>query len=145
MLRTVAGVLVGYIATAVLVAVGLVASAFALGPDVVLEPGLYAPSLLYCAVGLGISFIGALLGGFVARKLGGTRTAVLVLALIVVGFGGAMAAGNLGKPAPEPAPRSPGEHDPIKLQSVREPAWLALSQPFVGAVGLLVGGRAWRR
>jgi hypothetical protein len=145
MLRTLAGVLVGYITLAIAVIAGMLGLAAAIGRDNTLEPGRYAPSTSFCVLSLAVSFAAALLGGWVARKLGGTRTAVLILALLVAVLGGGMAAKNLSQPRAEPEPRAENEADSAKLMAMREPEWLVLTNPVLGAFGLLLGGRALRR
>lgn len=145
MLRTVAGVLVGFIAMFATVIALFGAVDVGMDPERLLEPGVYAPGLLVCVLGCGIGLLGAVVGGIVARKLGATRTAVLVLTLIVIALGGTKAVGSLSQQPRQPEARPAGEFDLVKRMKMVEPTWVAMANPVIGAVGLLLGGRAWRR
>jgi MFS family permease len=136
-LRKLLSVVLGYLLMASTVAIARIASAIFLGLDVVLEPGLHAPSATWIALSFAVGIPAAIAGGYVCRRIGRSRmllhafaVAVLLLGLLTAG------AGMLG----EPTPREAGETMSEALRQSRQPLWVALLNPLVGAGGILLGG-----
>lgn len=82
------------------------------------------PTTPYIVVNLILGFAAAFLGGLVAQRIGQDRTAVLILAgiILVMGIAGAVMT---------PADGRQGQ-----------PLWYLWTLPILGAAGVVIGGRA---
>jgi hypothetical protein len=129
----------------------------ALGSDFAFEPGSSRVTPGWLAVALPLSFAGAVIGGLIAAGLsrppGGKPVAVLAVIVLVLGLFTAFS--QLAKPAPpEPGVEQEilegevGTSDWSAMQAAsraRQPIWYTFLLPWVGAAGLLVGGRLYRK
>ena len=90
------------------------------------------------------SLIAAMIGGFVCSRISGPG-ALKVLAALLVVLGILLALPALD-PANDPRPlvRPPDTPRLIALTNSRQPPWAAMTFPFVGAIGVLIGGRGKR-
>jgi hypothetical protein len=143
MLRTIAGVVLGYIAMALLVFLLFSASYLALGTDNVFLPGSYQVSLLWVALSIVVSFAAALVGGYVAAAVSRGTRAALALACVVLILGILFAIPALGQP--DPGPRAGDVGNFVAMQNARPPSWTLLLNPIIGAAGVLVGSRLRKR
>jgi hypothetical protein len=91
------------------------------------------------AYSLVISFVGAVLGGFIVRRIGRSMIGVVVLAILCLIGGAANAIGQMYKP--EPHARGSGTTIMEAVQQRKEPTWYTLLIPLVGVVGVMIGGR----
>lgn len=142
MMRTVGGVLAGYVAMALIVFACLTAAYLGMGAERAFRPGVYDVSMLWAVVSIVIGFLAAWVGGWVARKIARSRRGPQALAAVVVVLGLALAIPTLGGGLPEAPPRTGAPANMAAMQQARTPAWLALLNPVIGALGVLVGGRA---
>ncbi len=142
MLRSILGVVAGFIVMSVLVMVLFLALAFSLGADGVFQPGSFKATAMVDFASLGISLIAALIGGWLCSLIARKRTPVLVLAGAVLVFGLISAVMNVSKP-------EPGLRDPtLKPFEVMEQArakskdtnWVGFCFPLIGAAGIMLGG-----
>lgn len=143
MLRKILGVIAGYIVTAICIILFFTCAYLAMGADQAFKPGLYVPSNRWIVVSIILGFIAAVIGGYVSALIGKSGAApilagaVLVLGLIV----GIM---TVLTPATNET-RSGAVSNFEAMQKAQEPAWLALLNPFVGATGVIVGGKLRKR
>jgi hypothetical protein len=142
MLRRIGGVVLGYITMAAVVFIGLTAAWYALGADRAFRPGVYDVSTLWIALSLVIGFVAALLGGIVVRRISRSVGATYALALLVIVLGVASALPMMVDEPVASAVRTgvPGMTE--AMRQARTPLWVMLLQSLIGAVGVLVGGRA---
>ena len=143
MVRTIAGVALGYIAMALLVFLLFSAAYLALGTDNVFLPGSYQVSLLWVALSIVVSFAAALVGGYVAAAVSRGTRAALALACVVLILGILFAIPALGQP--DPGPRAGDVGNLVAMTNARPPSWTLLLNPIIGAAGVLVGSRLRRR
>ncbi len=141
--RSILGVVVGYVATVVVVLVGISLTWVVLGGE-----GSFAgegpfPSTAWIASALVFGLIAAFVGGLVARKLGRSGMAVKILVGIILVLGGITALmaeaayakrDPVDKPVAEMSLLEAGEH-------AKNPTWYNWVIPLIGASGALVGGR----
>lgn len=140
MIRSIAAVILSYIAMAVLIIVVFSAMWFGLGPDRLLVPGTWKGNLFLCIAAPGLTLLAGLFGGWMCAKIArGKRGPVIALATVVFVLGGAMAFVTLQKPEPT-GPREPGMSVQQIMEKGREPAWVAISNPIIGAAAVLIGG-----
>jgi hypothetical protein len=140
--RLIAAVVLGYLAMALAVFAGLSVAYLGLGADRAFRAGVFDVSTLWAFTSLVVGFGAALLGGWVARRMDRTARGPRALAGLVVVLGIALALpALLGEPAALTA--RAGTLGPFEaMQQARTPLWLMLLNPVVGAVGVLLGGRA---
>ena len=142
MWRKVAGVVIGYLAMAMLVIVSMIAAQWLLGRDFVLEKDSLVPSAKWCWLQLALGAISAILGGFVAAKIGRQHFVVLWLAGLCFVFGLINAAATIFVPALLlPADQVPADMTLAELTPyIKQPGWFAIILAFLGPVGILIGG-----
>jgi hypothetical protein len=139
MLRSIVAVVVAYVAIAVLVMGLFTALWFGLGPDRLLVPGEWKGNLLITIAAPGITVLGGLFGGWLCAKIGRARGPVIALACVVLALGILMCYFTLQKPLPT-GPREPGLTVQQIMEKGREPTWVAVSNPIIGAAAVLLGG-----
>jgi len=142
MLRAILAVIVGYVAMAVAVFGTFTGAYLILGADGSFRPGSYEPSGLWLVVSFVLGFGAALLGGTVCRAIARSHKPVAILAVVVVALGALSAIPMLLASGAEPAVRTGDVGNIEAMQNARTPLWVALSNPIVGAVGVLLAGRA---
>lgn len=150
MLRTVAAVVVGYLTTAVWAFLSLSLAWVILGAGFAFAGDGPRISTGWTLVMLVLSLIGAVLGGWVASIIGrGPRAAVvLAVVILVLGFAMAIYSQTLNREAEglqALAGRSPADIPMLEATSVAvPPAWYEFLLPLVGAAGAVYGGRLRR-
>lgn len=142
MLRTVGGVVLGYLVMAVLVFGGLSAAWALMGAERAFLPGVYDVSPLWIATSIVLGFGAALIGGVVVRRIAGTTNATRALALLVVVLGVAMVLPVLTADVASVAIRTGAPSMFEAMGLARTPTWVMLLNPVIGAIGVLVGGGA---
>jgi hypothetical protein len=144
MLRTIGAVVLGYLGMALAVFAGLSAAYLVMGADRAFRPGVYDVSTLWAVTSIAIGLCAALFGGWLSRKVGHTANAPRALAALVVVLGVLIAL-----PALSDAAAAGVRSDSVgvfeAMQYAHTPAWLLLLNPLIGALGVLVGGRALAR
>ena len=143
MLRAIIGVIVGFITMAVLVMVGFAAVYSALGADRVFQEGAWAVTGQWISLTSGVGLIAAIAGGVlcaVIAQRGSMAPAALIVVIVVLGVGeaaykhGVVYKGEL-----------PPREDEITMaqatNNAREPLYVSLLNPVIGAVGVFLGSR----
>jgi hypothetical protein len=144
MLRSIAAVVVTYIAMTVLIIAAFSALWFGLGPDRLLQPGTWKGNMLISIAAPGITGLAGLFGGWMCAKIGRARGPVIALAALVLVLGLVTAYFTLQKPEPT-GPRESGLTPQQIMEKGREPAWVAISNPILGAGTILIGGLSMLR
>ena len=144
MLRPVLAVVVAYIAMNALILGGfaallIAALLFGPGPDRLLRPGSWQGGVSLTVAAPGITLGAGLLGGWFCATIARRRAAVIAMAALVLLLGGLTAVFTLQKPAPT-GPREPGLTVAEFREKGREPTWLVLLNPVLGAAAVLAGG-----
>lgn len=139
-MRGILSVVVGYVAMFVVVAVSFGVAYGALGVESVFEPGSFEPSGTWLMVMFVVSIVAAVAGGFVAALIARNPKPPLVLAGLVLLFGLIMAVPPMLSDDP-PAVRSADLSGREAMQQAKQPIWVALLTPFIGAGGVLIGAR----
>jgi hypothetical protein len=142
MVRTIGSIVVGYLAMALVVFAGLTLAYLVVGPDRAFRPGVFDVSPLWVAISIVVGFGAAFLGGWLARRISGTVRGPQLLAGLVVILGLALALpALLGDPAAA-GMRADALGPFDAMMQAQTPLWLMLLNPVIGAIGVLVGGRA---
>lgn len=142
MLRTGGGVILGYIVIAAFVFVSFSLLYVAMGPDRAYQPGTYEVSGLWVVVSFVLSFIAAVLGGWVCVLVARTQLGPQILAAAILLFGLVLAVMELGStPADLPTVRDASVGVMEAMRNSRNPTWINFVTPFVAVVGILAGAR----
>lgn len=139
MLRSIVAVVATYIVMSVLIVGAFMGLWFGLGPDRLLLPNSWKGNLLLCIAAPAITVLAGLFGGWMCAKIARGRKPVIVLAGLVFVLGMIVAYSTLQKPFPAD-PREPGLTMQQLMEKGREPTWLALLNPIIGAAAVLAGG-----
>jgi hypothetical protein len=148
MLRAIAAVIAGYLAMAIAVFVTLTLAWVALGPGFAFKAGTTEVTFGWIAINLPLSFVCALLGGWVAAKIARRPGPVKALAAVILVLGLGMAVAHLfvdsSAASEEAADRVTQEEEVSTFEAASEaiqPPWYNFLLPFLGAAGVLLGGR----
>jgi hypothetical protein len=144
MLRSILGAVAGYAAMFLVVFLTFSGAYLAMGANRAFQPGSYEVSALWIGVSFVLSLIAALVGGVVAVSIGrGMRAAsILVGVALILGL---LLAGAQLTATPVPTVRAGDVANLDAMNQARQPHWVALVNPLVGASGALLGARWARR
>jgi hypothetical protein len=142
--RLILGVVAGYLAMAVVIFVVVWGAYLALGADRAFQAGSYSTSGLWIAISLVLSLVAALVGGGVCAVLARDARGPKALAVFVLLLGLAFAVPVLTARDAGSEPRPAGEPALTAMQKAHQPKWVAVATPFLGAAGVLAGGRRRR-
>ncbi len=145
MLRSILGVVLGYLVIGVLVFGTLTGLYLAIGADKAFEPGTYDVSMLWIVASTALGLLAAVVGGFVCAKISRSQRAAfaLVAVVIVLGVLGAASQGMVAKP--DPGLRTGDVPNMDAMMKSETPAWVAWSNPVIGTLGVLIGARLGKR
>jgi hypothetical protein len=141
MFRAFGGLVVGYIAMAIFVAVVYIGVFLALGVERAFQPDSYEVSTLWLVISTAISLGGAILGGYVCAAIGKSMRACQALAAIVVILGLLLCLPAMKRGSNGPNVRAGGIPDLETMHLGVAPLWSHLLTPVLGAVGVLLGAR----
>ncbi len=139
MLRSILAVIASYIVMSILVVGLFMGLWFGFGPNRLLQPGSFEGNMLITIAAPAITILCGLFGDWMCVKIARGTRPVIVLAGIVFSLGLLMVYFTLQKPFPT-GPRDPNMTVAELIKKGREPAWVALSNPILGAAGVLLGG-----
>ena len=120
--RAVLAVLAGYLVMAVVVVVATAAAFLFIGVDRAFRLASFHLSALWLVTFFAFSFVAAILGGLVCRRIGGPKAGNVLAVVVFV----------LGMTILAPA---------VVMRDASQPLWATLSFPIIGAVGALIGAR----
>jgi small-conductance mechanosensitive channel len=142
MARKILSVILGYVVMFVFIFVLFTVLYLLLGSNGSFKPGLYQPSLLWLALSTPLAFVAAVGGGYVCAALARGGRAPLALAALVLVLGILSAVPVFMSPQTD-AVRTSDVTNTEAMMKAKEPAGVALTNPLLGAAGVLVG--AWFR
>ena len=140
--RAIAAIVAGYMTMFAFVFVTFSLAYLGMGAERAFTPGSYAVSGTWILVSFVLSFLAALTGGVVCRRLGRTRKPVLALAALVVVLGAIMAVPAFNAPRDVTTMQRTGDVPNMEaMQKALPPAWVSALTPLVGALGVLLAAR----
>ena len=143
--RAIVSVVVGYVAMFAAIFLAFSGLYLVLGQDLSFRPGSYEPSVLWTAVSFALGAGAAVLGGYVCARIARSATPPRVLAGVVLVIG-LLSAVPVLMAAATPAEARTGEVGNLDaMMKAKQPAWVAVANPFVGLAGVLLGARLRRR
>jgi hypothetical protein len=142
MLRTIGGVVIGYVVLALFVFATFSLTYLLLGADGAFLPGSYTVSTLWLLISFVLGLIGAVLGGYVCASIAKNSRAPIILAGIVLVLGLLLAIPVLTAPSEAgPQAREGNVGNMEAMQKAKQPGWVAIVNPIVGAIGIMIGAR----
>ena len=150
MVRALAAVILGYLGMALWVMMALGIAWQLLGEDFAVDPQTNRATAAWIALNLPLSFLGALLGGWLTASIARAKadSAVRALASLVVVLGLAMAFTTTFRDDSTPQVaedvEQPSSADSTMMQA-EQPVWYTFLVPFVGLAGVMIGGTIRRR
>ena len=145
MVRSILAVVAGYATLALVIFVTFTALYLVLGADRSFEPGSYDASTLWVATSFPLGVAASVAAGYVCAALARGGRAPQVLAGLVLVLGLLFAIPVL-RAADNALPARAGDVPNMEaMQQARQPKWVALVNPFIGAVGVPVGAGLRRR
>jgi hypothetical protein len=140
MARLIAAVLAGYATMAVAIMVAFGIAFKLLGIDQLFTPGTYDAAAGWIALSFALGFLGAIAGGWVCSRIAGGPTAPRWLATFVLVLGlfyalPVMLKDDPARGGPRPAEASMSD----AMSHAKQPVWVALLNPLVGAMGVVIG------
>ena len=140
MLKSIVGVIVGYVAMFSVAFAAYSAAYLGLGTERVFEPGTYALSSMWIGLVIAITLIAGLIAGLTCAAISKNRTAGLVLALIVFVLSLVFELPNIMKDH-TPVARTGDVSNLEVMEKGQAPAWLCILIPFLGGAAVLMGTR----
>jgi hypothetical protein len=144
MLRAILAVIAGYVTMAATVLVTFTGTYAVLGAEGSFRPGSYEVSSTWIVASFVLSLVAAILGGLVCRSIARAPRPVTALVVLVLVLG-ALSAIPVWMSSGAPLEARVGEVGNFEAMSkARQPLWVALVVPLVGAAGVMLGGRRSR-
>ena len=140
MLKSILGVIVGYIVMAILSFAIYTCAYLGLGVERVFEAGSYDVSTIWMVIMIVLSLIGGILGGLICAAISKSKGACMAFAGIVLALGLIVAIMTKMKDHPDTA-RSGDVPNFQAMQMAQTPTWLCLLTPVLGAAGVLFGAK----
>ena len=143
MLRAILGVIIGYIAMFILIAVCFTIAYLIMGTEGAFREGSFEPSMSWNVLTIIVGIVAAIIGGIVCAVIArrGSK-APMILAIIVLILGLLMAIPVMMEPGEDQPAAREGELSNFEAMSeARQPVWIALLNPLTGAVGVTIGAR----
>ena len=142
--RAIVSVVVGYVTMFAAIFLAFSGLYLLLGQDRSFRPGTYEPSVLWTAVSFALGLLASVLGGYVCARIARAATPPKVLAGVVLVIG-LLSAIPVLMAAATPAETRTGEVGNLDaMMKAKQPAWVAVANPFVGLAGVLLGARLRR-
>lgn len=146
MVRSVLGVIAGYILMLVLQVATFMIVYTIVGANWSFKPRAYQASTRWTLMQFAVVLITAAIAGFVCALISRSGKAPLALAGVVLLLGLALAT---TKVMTQPADTHEVRFGPVSnmeaMQKARHPAWVIFLGPFIGAAGVVIGGKLKRR
>ena len=140
MLRNILGVIGGYLLMFLFVFITFSLLYLILGTEGAFQPGAYDVTITWLIASIILSIIAAVLGGLVCVIIAKNQKAGTILAVVVLVLGLAMAIPVLL--APDSNTERTSDVDGMQAMSMaKQPIFIALLNPLIGAVGVLYGSR----
>jgi amino acid transporter len=137
MLRSIAGVIVGYAVISLFFLATFSGVYFALGVERIFQSDSYEVSTLWLVLSAAISLFGSALGGYVCAAISRSKRACELFAAIVLIILVLFCIPKMRDPNPHVRAGDVAFMDAMRLTQM--PFWMHVLNPILGAVGVLLG------
>jgi hypothetical protein len=146
MARSILAVIASYILMFILTFITFSCMYIVLRADGSFKPGTFESSNLWMGTAFVASFVIAVIAGFVCAAIARGGKAPLVLAIVVFVLGLLLAVPSLVAKRTNAGLIRVGDVPMMEaMQKAQEPDWAPFALPFIGAGGVLIGGKLKRR
>ena len=146
MLRSVLGVIVGYLVMFILQVFAFMTIYTLMGADWSFKPASYEASTAWTAMQFSVILVTTIIAGLICAAIAKGDKAPLALAAVVLVLGLALASASTAlRPADTHEVRTGNVPNMEAMNKARHPAWVIFLGPFIGAVGVVIGGKLKRR
>ena len=146
MARTIIGVIVGYVVMFVLVFATFTCVFLLMGTEWSFKPGSFEASNSWIAMSLVANLIIGIVGGLVCALIARGGKAPMVLAIVVFVLGMLLAIPSIMAHKQSAGEVRTGNVSQMEaMTKANEPVWVPFTFPFLGAIGVLIGGKLKRR
>ena len=142
--RAILSVVAGYLVMFATIFLSFTGLYLILGQDLSFQPGNYEPSVLWIVASFALGIGAAMLGGYSCARIARAATPPKVLAGLVLVIGVLSAAPALMAETTPAETRSGEVGNLDAMMKAKQPAWVAVANPFVGLAGVLLGSRLRR-
>ena len=139
MLRSIVGVIVGYVVLSVFVVAIFTGAYLVLGAERIFQPDSYEVSTPWLVLSAALSLCGSILAGYVCAAISQSRRTCQVFAGIVLIVLILFCIPKMRDPTPHVRAGEVSRMDAMQLTQM--PIWMHLLNPVLGAVGVLLGAR----
>ena len=140
MLKSILGVIVGYIVMMIVAFAIFTCAYLGLGVDRVFEPDSYAVTTLWMVILVAVGLIGGILGGLTCAAISKSKGACTAFAVIVLALGLLGSFSAMRKEHTSEARAGDVSNWNACLRA-ENPTWLLLLNPVISAAGVLLGAR----
>jgi magnesium-transporting ATPase (P-type) len=146
MVRSVLGVIIGYIVMFVLQIIAFMSIYSMMGAEWSFKQGTFEASTAWTAMQFTVILITTIIAGLICAVIAKGGKAPLVLAGLVLVLGLALGAASMTmRPADTHEVRTASVPNMEAMQKARHPAWVIFMGPIIGAVGVMIGGKLKRQ
>ena len=138
--RIIGGVVLGYVVMVAAVMVTFTIVYMAMSADRAFQPGSYNVTGLWLAASTILSLAAAILGGWVAVRIGKSTRAAVYLAIAVVVIGVVFALPTLNAPRSDEV-RTGDIGNTEAMMKAQQPPAVTILNPVIGAIGVMIGSR----
>jgi len=145
MVRSIIGVVVGYIVMFILQVAAFMTIYTIVGPDWSFKPASYQASTRWTVMQFAVILITAIIAGLVCAIIAKGGKAPMVLAGVILVLGLALGALAISmKPANAHEVRTGNVPNMEAMSKAQHPMWVIFLGPVIGAVGAVIGGKLKR-
>lgn len=141
--RMIAGVALGYVVMAVAVLATFMLAYLVMGANRAFQTDSYEASRLWLVVSTLLGLAAAVLGGWVAVRIGRTHRTAAVLAVAVVVLGVVLALPTLNAPRTDEV-RTGEVGNMEAMMKAQQPPVVSILNPIIGGIGVMIGARLRR-
>ena len=146
MARSIIAVIVSYITMFVLNFLGFVCLFIVLGTNQAFRPHSFLASNRWIAISVGLIFVTAVIGGLLCSAIAKGGKAPLGLAVVVLVLGLLLAVPSVMKAKANANLVRVGDVSQMEAaQKTYWPVWTPFAFPFIGVIGVLIGGKLRKR
>jgi|SRR5215813_3183234 len=146
MVRSILGVIVGYIVMFILQVAAFMTIYTVVGPDWSFKPASFEASTRWTVMQFAVLLVTSIIAGLVCALIARGRKAPVALAVVVLLLGIAAGAATISMKKNEPVQARTKDVPNIEaMQKARHPTWVIFLGPVIAAIGVVVGGKLKRQ
>ena len=143
--RSIAGVIVGYLAMFALQFAAFMTIYTVMGANWSFKPASFHASTRWTVMQFVVVFVTAVIAGLICALIARGGKAPLALAVVALVIGFALGAAHIATQPPDTGEvRTANTPNLVAMTKARHPTWVIFLGPVIAAVGIMVGGKLKR-